>query len=198
MKFEMRSDFSDKRAGVLVPQAEIQGEPAIDSSNRPEQNKPEIVGVGVAAGGAAGDAGAAGRGNAGQQVGQVVEAQPSARELIVVGAHQRAAVIHAGLEGVAASRPDESVHDLIGLADASARLIGRCAQALESAHDDGRQAAFGSGDQADAGRVESGIQRREDLREAVKAHAGVLNQAAGQDLRKVQSANCTRVGTTVW
>ena len=146
--------FLGQRAGVLVPQAEIQSEPAGDSPIV-LQEQADIVGVGVAARGAAGDAGAGGRGHAGQQVGQVIEAQPSARELIVERADQRPAVIHAGLDGVAAARPDQRVDDLIGLADAPARLIGGRAQALESAHHDGRQAAFGSGDQADAGRVET-------------------------------------------
>src|SRR5436190_13094548 len=87
---------------------------------------------------------------------------------------------------MAPSGPDQSVHHLIGLADAPARLIGGPAQALESTHDDGRQAALGAGNQADTRRVKSGVKRREHLSKAVEACARFINQATGQYLREIQ------------
>ena len=51
-------EFFRERSGVLVPQAEVQRQPAVDSPIV-LQEQTDIVGVSVAASGAAGDAGAA-------------------------------------------------------------------------------------------------------------------------------------------
>src|SRR3954453_23300137 len=75
-----------------------------------------------------------------------------------------------------------------GLADASPRLICRCSQTFKASHENSGKGPFGSGDQADAGRVERGVQRREDLRIPIEAYPSVVDQPGAQNLQEVEAA----------
>ena len=92
------------------------------------------------------------------------------------------ACVLGGFQGMTASRPDKRVRELICLADAAARKVGRRAQAFVAAHDDGREAARGSRDQADARGIKGGVQGGKTLCEAVEAETRFVDQPIGQNL----------------
>src|SRR5262249_39051452 len=106
---------------------------------------------------------------------------------IVERTHERAPVIETGLDRVRAAIPDDRVDNLVRLADTAARSIRRSAEALESADHDRRQTALRSGVEADARRIECGVERRKHLRVAIEAEAEFIEELARNDLRCVQS-----------
>jgi len=99
---------------------------------------------------------------------------------------------------MSASSPDQSVHYLISLADASARLVSGRAKRLESAYDDSRQTALAPVMRPILAGSNAESRGEKDLREAIEAEARVVDQPAGQHLRKTQSRQLHARRTTVW
>ena len=87
---------------------------------------------------------------------------------------------------MSAARPDEGVDDLVRLARRGRAGCWLARRDFEPADHDCGQTAGCAGDQADAGGIETGIQRGESLREAVEAEARVIDQIPREHLCQVQ------------
>src|SRR5262245_37533171 len=146
-----------------------------------------MIQVSISPGLSAGNAGSGRRRDAGQQVGEVVKAQTPTRELIVVGTNQRPAIVDAAFQGMSASCPYQSIHELIGLAYAPPRNICRRAETFEAAYHDRRQAAFCARDQADTGRIEGRVEGRKQLSKAIEADPGFIDEPVRENLRQVHA-----------